>query len=502
MRAIVLVSASSALQLILLFGYQMLLASRFGAQAEMDAYIASTTLPTVVSALLMSSLGNVIVPVFIANRERDALEDAWRFTSTFLNWLVVLLSTIAALLFLFPGAVVKLLSPGLTGEVMARAELLMRIQAVQLLATSLVSFFVSLHYANGRFFAVAAYPVVGLGVTILIFLALHRSLGILSAALAAVAGSICQIALLGRLMVRDRRYRFSWNPAHPQVRHGLSLLVPLLAGSLVARADPIVDRYLASSMPTGAISHLGYAERLIAALLLIGSSGIGATAFPAFAAKAALADTAALRAELGKAIRFLIFLLVPLGAGLILFPEPAVHFLLERGVFKAADTAAVSLLVRTYAGVFLGGAIGAVLAPCFYALHDTRTPAIIGTVGFVVGVLLKVVLSGPLGAVGITIGASIYYLLNVGLEVLLLTPRIGPLQGLGIKAAMERCVIAVVPAVLLAGLILRLELPAAVPLSTVVGGTCYLLVACVMGEEHSRRLLSAGVVRLGMPWKT
>lgn len=502
MRATLLVSASSALQLVLLFGYQMLLAARFGAQAEMDAYIASTTLPTVMSAVVISSLGNVIVPVFIANKERNASEDAWRFVSTFLNWLVVVLSTSAAFLFIFPGVVVEVLSPGLSSEVMAQAELLMRVQAVQLFASSLVGFFVSLHYANERFFAVAAYPVIGLGVTVLTFLALHRSVGILSAALAAVAGSVCQITLLAHLIVRDRRYRFAWDPAHPQVRHGLNLLVPLLAASLVARADPIVDRYLASSMPTSAISHLGYAERLIAALLLIGSSGIGVTAFPAFAAKATSGDPAELRAELGQAIRFLIFVLVPFGAGIILFPEPAVRFLLERGAFGAADTAAVSLLVRAYAGVFIGGALGAVLAPCFYALHDTRTPAIIGVVGFGAGVVLKVVLSGPLGTVGIAIGASIYYMLNVGLEVLLLTPRIGPLRDLGLGTAVKKCVTAAVPAVLVAWLILRLDLPAAVLLSAAVGGSCYLVIAWALGEEYSRRLLMWFFLRSATPWKT
>ena len=71
-----------------------------------------------------------------------------------------------------------------------------------------------------------------------------------------------------------------------------------------------------------------------------------------------------------------------MAAGLLFFSEPVTRLLFEDGRFTAADTRAVSWLLVVYLGVVVGTGLGDLLSRVLYALHDTRTPVVVGLAGF------------------------------------------------------------------------------------------------------------------------
>jgi putative peptidoglycan lipid II flippase len=61
----------------------------------------------------------------------------------------------------------------------------------------------------------------------------------------------------------------------------------------------------------------------------------------------------------------------------------------------------------------VAGAIGQVTSGALYALGDTRTPPVIGAIGFTLGIGLKLAGVRWLGTPGIALGTTIYYVVNL-----------------------------------------------------------------------------------------
>jgi len=118
-----------------------------------------------------------------------------------------------------------------------------------------------------------------------------------------------------------------------------------------------------------------------------------------------------------EALRRLTFLLVPAALAYIFLGDVITAALFQRGEFGPADTMAVHLVLAAYAlGLPASGASRA-LSSAFYALRDTRTPALIATgrvlLSLAVGASLMFPLDGVavghlrLGAAGLAMGSAV-----------------------------------------------------------------------------------------------
>ncbi len=95
------------------------------------------------------------------------------------------------------------------------------------------------------------------------------------------------------------------------------------------------------------------------------------------------------------------------------FGEQFLKVVFQYGSFTAQDSQNVADVLRYLGGFFIFGALGTFLANLFYAVPDTKTPTIIGVIGFLIGVVLKIVLSSVLSYKGIALASTLYYGLNV-----------------------------------------------------------------------------------------
>src|SRR3954468_330227 len=76
------------------FVTQIVIAGAFGARADMDAFLAASTLPQYVVSVLLNALVVVFVPVFLEYEVGATDEEAWKVAST----VVVLSGMLLALL--------------------------------------------------------------------------------------------------------------------------------------------------------------------------------------------------------------------------------------------------------------------------------------------------------------------------------------------------------------------------------------------------------------------
>jgi len=91
--------------------------------------------------------------------------------------------------------------------------------------------------------------------------------------------------------------------------------------------------------------------------------------------------------------------------------------------FHDSETAILWFLLIALVGFLVCDPLGQLLSTTFYAQGDTLTPTIIGIFGYTLGLILKIVGYFYAGIIGLAIGTSIYYFVNVILMALFLIKK-------------------------------------------------------------------------------
>ncbi|MDH2443637.1 murein biosynthesis integral membrane protein MurJ [Amnibacterium sp. CER49] len=174
--------------------------------------------------------------------------------------------------------------------------------------------------------------------------------------------------------------------------------------------------------------------------------------YPRMSEHAAEGDTAALRDDVGQALRIVLLVLVVADAALLVAALPFSAFFSH----SLHATGAMALVVAAYLVGLLPFTALFVIQRCFYALADTRTPfgfTLVQLVVAVTGTLLCALLPHAYIAAGIALSVSVSTVVQLVVAAVLLRRRIGGFAGRAVRGAIARYLIAAVPA-LAVGLLL------------------------------------------------
>ena len=96
----------------------------------------------------------------------------------------------------------------------------------------------------------------------------------------------------------------------------------------------------------------------------------------------------------------MLLLAIPATVGLVLLRVPLVRVLYERGSFDATSTQMVAWALLWYAVGLIGHSLVEVLSRAFYAMHDTKTPVLVGVAAMTGNILLSFTFSNLFSRVG------------------------------------------------------------------------------------------------------
>jgi len=99
--------------------------------------------------------------------------------------------------------------------------------------------------------------------------------------------------------------------------------------------------------------------------------------------------------------------------GILLFGKPTLLFIFGHGRFEESSLVTLWFLMIALVGFWMGGSVGQILASSFYAKGNTATPTKLLILSFTIGIFLKLGGFYFLGVLGIAIGTSLYYFLNL-----------------------------------------------------------------------------------------
>ena len=401
-------------------------AYQFGTGREMDAYLAAIKVPDLVFQVFAGgAVSSAFIPVFAGLLARRDEAGAWRMVSTLLNLSVLVLSPVIVVLILFATPLMSVFAAGFDPETQALSASLARILMVSPLCFTLGCFVTSVLNANQRFFLAALAPVsynVGIIAGALV---LAPTFGVAGLAVGAVLGSVLFLLVqTPGLPLVGMRYQLVLDLASASVRQVGRLMLPRAWGLAVAQAGSLAVVVLASPTP-GAIAALNYGQLLMMLPLGIFAMAISQAVFPRLAIEGNLANLGAVRAILGRALGFVLFLTLPSAVALVVIGEPIVRVLWERGQFGAGSTAMTVTALRLYAPGLVALAVTEVVSRVFYAYQDTRTPVLAATAAMTVNLIAAYVLTRSLSFGGLALAATIGGCVEAGLVVRLAFRLVG-----------------------------------------------------------------------------
>lgn len=228
--------------------------------------------------------------------------------------------------------------------------------------------------------------------------------------LAVQVPALVRVGFLPRLRWRRADLAAAWH--HAGVRHVLRQMGPALLGVSVAQISLVINTQIASHIAVGAVSWLGYADRLMEFPTALLGVALGVVLLPQLAGARARGDAAATAALLDWGLRLTLLLALPCALALVVFPRPMVATLFNYGAFGGADVEQTVRALRGY-GAGLLGLIGVkVLAPGFYASQDIRTPVKIAVGVLVATQLMNLVFVPWLGHAGLALSIGLGALVN------------------------------------------------------------------------------------------
>ncbi|HEV8699870.1 MAG TPA: murein biosynthesis integral membrane protein MurJ [Candidatus Polarisedimenticolia bacterium] len=406
-------------------------AAILGAANSSDAFVIAYRIPNMLRRLVgEGALTSAFVPTFARYLRAGDRKALWRFSSSVLYAMAAVLAVITALGIALSPWLVRLLAWGFTvsPEKMALTVSLNRLMFPYI-------FFISLAALVGGVlnafdvFALPAFTPVLLNLSIIVMAWLLRDRFADPAygfAIGVILGGFLQLAVQIPALLRQG---MSLRPPDDLDLDGLReigrLILPRVFGVGIIQVNLVIDSQFATSLQSGSVSFLYYANRVTELALGIFVISLSTVILPTLSRATAEQDRESVRSILSTAMRLLMFISIPATLGLIVLRVPIIQVLFERGRFTHEDTVLTSGALAFYAIGLLPYAGVSVLATAFYAHRDTRTPVKIGALTFFLHLALNFALRGPMRHGGIALSTSISALADAALLAFMLRRRAG-----------------------------------------------------------------------------
>jgi putative peptidoglycan lipid II flippase len=165
---------------------------------------------------------------------------------------------------------------------------------------------------------------------------------------------------------------------------------------------------------------------------------------PGMSERWATGNPEGVRTFLSRGLRDTAVVTIPAAFGLFVLAEPIARLLFEHGEAVQADAVAIAETIQGFATGLLFFSSFQLLTRTFYAMQNTRTPALVNIVVGFVNIAAALIYTGPLdlGLPGMAFAHASSYLVGAGVLLFLLRRRLGPIAGARIASTVFRATIA------------------------------------------------------------
>lgn len=391
-------SAANVLSVVL---FQWVLLTMLGPGVQTDALFAAMTVPMLFATVIGSSLTQVLVPLLSGEAIEKQRRDAW----TLLIWCMLLFLILSIILGLTAPLWTPLTVMGFSTEAKELTILLSQISIIGMIFTGINSVQIALAFARNRYIWTDAAAVIANVIALVLLVLLLPVYGVIAAAWI----SVVRLALQTLLLLRGMGVWSMPDRKAPIVGEAWRLIRPMLIGSSYYKMDPLLDRFLLSSMPPGSISLLYLAQQLYGAGSQIVVKAFAVPAITRLSVAHRNNEQAAFSNDLRKTLAIMAMVIISAIACLALVGLPILTLVMTHGAFDESDSRVLWILLLLLCGQFFAGCLGSLVAGAFYAQGDTTTPTWIGALSFTIGIFVKFAFFHWFGFYGLVVAISLYY---------------------------------------------------------------------------------------------
>lgn len=471
------------------FARDLVLSYFYGASNISDAYLISLTIPMSIFGFIGTGIATGYTPLFSEIEQKYGEKEGNRFTSNLVNILIFACTILIIFGFVFTEPIVKIFAGGFEGETLALAIQFTKISLVGIYFTGLMYIFSGYLRLKGNYVVpeLIGFP---LNFITIIAIFLSAKTNILLLAIGSVIATASQLLLLVPSIKRKGyEHKNILDIKDKHIKKMVKIALPVIIGVSVNQINVLVDRTLASSIATGGITALNYANKLNGFVQGLFVSTIATAMYPMISKMAAKNNIKGLKRTVSESINIISLLVVPSTIGAMVFAEPIIRLLFGRGAFDLKALKLTSSALLFYSVGMVGFGFEVILKRAFYSLQDTKTPMINAALAVILNIILNIILSKYMGIGGLALATSISAIFCTGLLFISLKKRLGPFGMKNtiisfIKILFASLIMGVIAKVSYNLLLKNISANLSLITSIIIGVVVYFVMVCFMGIEE------------------
>lgn len=371
-----------------IFGFlrEIVLSYIYGASSISDAFITGSSLSEVLFAGIAGAIMVAYVPVGAKINEKDKLS---RYTSNVMNIGSVVILVIAIICMILIRPLISLLAVGYVGQTYTNTIIIGGFALISSL------FLFGIHILNGFlnlmqcFSAFAIQSIFSNGIMIIAFCSKTENAYIMGVSFL-LSLFVPFIVIFYLAFKKGLKYQFIFDQKDEQLKKVLSLAAPMFASQIAIQINGVIDRSLASSLDTGTVSAMKYANLLCMSFNAVFSGAVGSVLYPRISAESD--NKAKLERDINKTMMILGIVIIPIIIISIILSEEIISVIFERGAFEKEMVGVTAVSFAIYALGLLGNGCCEVLNRLFYVIGKVKNTVICYCTGVLLNICLNFIL--------------------------------------------------------------------------------------------------------------
>ncbi|MDQ6988391.1 MAG: murein biosynthesis integral membrane protein MurJ [Mariprofundaceae bacterium] len=418
LRAATTVGSWTMLSRVLGFVRDIFIARLLGASPLADAFFVALKLPNFFRRMFAEGTLTVALVPVLAEERKKGEDAAHAYLNALAGLLLAALLTFTILGMIFMPWLLFAFAPGFYDEPdrWLQALALARLMFPYLALISLTAMAWAVLNAYKKFAIAAASPAL-LNLAILfaaiVLAPLHHNPAE-ALAVGVLLGGCLQLAIQFPALKRIGWIpKPSWRPKMPAISQTMLLFGPAVLGIAAVQINILVGTILATLLPTGAVSYLYYADRIVQLPLALFGIAIGTALLPTLAEHLSNHRMQAAKDDLRQGLTWLTWITLPATVGLLYLAEPIVRTLFEQGKFTAQDASNTAYALQAYTVGLIAFCWARVLSTACFAGKDAKAPMKFAAYSVLMNIILSIILMQSMAYVGLALATALASFFNV-----------------------------------------------------------------------------------------
>jgi len=407
-----------------------ILASKFGAGDTLDIYYAAFKIPDLIfNLLILGALSAAFIPVFASLISQDRLKEAWKLVNKLISLAALVLILAVGIIFFFAPNLISWLVFGFDENKQQLTVILTRIMLISPILLGFSGIFGGILNSYKKFLFYSLAPIFyNVGIIVgAVFLV--EIFGVKGLAYGVILGAFLHLSIQIPEVIRcGFKFKLDFKFKDANLKKVITLMIPRTMGLAVVQVNLLIVTILASTLESGSLTVFNLANNIQSVPLGIFGISFAVVTFPSLTCFWAQKKTKEFVESFSSTFEKIIFFIIPTSIIFILLRAQLVRIILGAGRFDWTDTILTFQALGIFSLSLFAQSLIPLLTRSFFAIHNTKTPFLIGLFSEAVNLILALILIQKYQIIGLVWAFSIATIINMFLLLIVFRKKVGNLN--------------------------------------------------------------------------